>query len=181
MTEPYPTAINDFRSAVADFWGPTFSLTIFGLTSTVDRYAWIKGPRYQIVLHVGTQSWREIFTQVWHGLRPPTDKGLFSTEPIWYDLSSAMLTALQNAGFDADLPTTFVGHSKGGAICWLAARRMIFANGARSIDVLTFACPKVGDTRAVQNDGLRVTRHVIQRQDAIPLLPPNSPIIADCQ
>jgi len=62
-------------------------------------------------------------------------------------------------------------------VLWLLARRMMDFSLDRNIDVLTFACPKVGNFRAVRPAGLRVVRHVIHRQDIIPLLPPNSTIL----
>jgi len=88
-----------------------------------------------------------------------------------------MLDTLEAFGFNPNKPTTFVGHSKGGAVVWIAARRMIDADDTRDIDVLTFAVPKVGDDRLVATNGLTHTRHVIHRQDVIPLVPPNAPII----
>lgn len=75
LTEPTPAALTEFDQAVALLWGPDFTTLIFPGGTTVNRYAWITGPQFQIVLRVGTQSWAELWRQVWHGLNPRTITG----------------------------------------------------------------------------------------------------------
>jgi hypothetical protein len=173
MSNPFPDALDKFRAAVMELWGPDFALVILPLDSEVDRFAWINGPHFQIILRVGTQSWAEIFEQAWHGLQAAHNFGAFSTSPVWHDEALSLVGTLNALGFDPEKPVTFCGHSKGGAVLWILARMMIGANANRDIDVLTFGIPKVGDFRMRNQNFLRETRHVIHRQDVIPLIPPN--------
>jgi hypothetical protein len=161
-----------FRAACLALWGADFTVVISSETEPKERFALIAGPKFQVVLRVGTQDWAELFEQCFHSILSPRNYGTFGTSPVWFDESTTMLSSLDVVGWDPNLPTTFVGYSKGGCVCWIAARRMMEARATRSIDVLTIACPKAGDARLVENDGLRETRHIAHRQDIIPLVPP---------
>jgi hypothetical protein len=177
LTEPRPNAIADFRAACALLWGDDAVITIIPPNDITDRWAWIETDTYQILFRVGTQEWAEIFEQSFHGLQPPSDYGTFSTSPVWFDESTEMSNALNAFGWDPNKRVTMIGHSKGGAVLYILARRMLINNPDRSIDVLTFGSPKVGDTRLVEQDGIRAARHVIHRQDVVPLIPPNSSLL----
>lgn len=176
LTEPFPTALADFHGAVQALWGPGAPVTIVPADTTVNRWAWIELDTFQIVFRVGTQSWSEIFPQVWHGFAGAHDYGALSTEPVWWNEATALSDALNALGWNPDKPVTFIGHSKGGAVLWVLARRMLVNNAQRNIHVLTFGVPKVGDTRCVQSAGIRESRHVIHRQDVVPLCPPDPPL-----
>lgn len=166
-----PGDLATFHAAVALMW-PGFTVQIFFAASPVDRFAWINGPDWQLVLRLGTQSWAEIFSQVFSTIQPPRNFGAFSTSAEWFALSTEQATALEVFGWDPDKPVIFAGHSRGGVVQWILARRMMEANPARSIECLTFGVPKPGDVRLVELGGITRARHVIHRQDVIPLLPP---------
>jgi len=175
LTEPYANALNDFRSAVALLW-PGYRLVISRLDSIPDRWAWIEGPTFQIVLRIGTQNWQEIFRQAFHLNIPAHNYGNFSTSQEWYDAATDLSDSLTFVGFDPAKPMVFVGHSRGGAILWILGRRTTDDDPTREVDVLTFGCPRVGDFRMRMEQGITRSRHVMHRQDVIPIVPPNPPL-----
>jgi pimeloyl-ACP methyl ester carboxylesterase len=172
LTEPYATALADFNAAVALLW-PDYRVVIFPPDTTLDRWALIEGPTFQILLRVGTQEWSEIFTQAWHLNLPAHNYGAFGTSTEWFEQSSAMVDQLIAIAFDPAKPVYFVGHSRGGAVLWILARRMAEVASRTGLEVLTFGCPRVGDSRMIEQRSIRRMRHVIHRQDVIPLVPPN--------
>lgn len=171
MSSGDPADLTLFRDIVAELW-PDYTLTIFPLDTVVDRWALIVGPTFQILLRVGTQSWNEIFIQVFHGFQRSRNFGPFATSAEWFGASTDQNGFLNAIGWNPDKPCVFAGHSRGAAILWILARRMMNDNRARVIDFLSFGCPKVGDERMVDDGGIRFDRHVTHRLDPIPLLPP---------
>lgn len=172
LTDSIPGDLAKFELAVSQMW-PDYILNIFDDGSAVDRFAWLVGARFQIVFRLGTQSWQELITQSFHLNIPSSNMGAFSTSRDWFDLASDQLDQLNDAGWNPNKPITFVGHSKGGAVQWILARRMLEDNPDRDIECLTFGIPKVGDARMVELGGINRARHVIHVLDPIPLLPPN--------
>lgn len=176
LTEPYPAAIADFTTACNLLW-PGYTVTIFPPDSTTDRFAWIEGPRFQVIFRVGTQTWSEIFVQAFHLSQLPHNFGAFSTSAEWFALSTEQLVFLNGFGWNPDKPITFIGHSRGAVVLWILARRLLADVPTRDIEILTFGIPKPGDDRLVELDGIRAARHVIHRQDVVPLIPPGGGLV----
>jgi hypothetical protein len=172
LTDSVPGDLATFSTVVSQMWVDA-TTTIFYPFSAINRFAWIDLPDFQMVLRLGSQSWQEILVQAFHLNLPARDYGAFSTSPDWFNLASEQNDILNGVGWNPDKPVVFVGHSKGGVVQWILARRMMEDNSERDVEVLTFGVPKPGDARLVELGGISRARHVIHRQDPIPLLPPN--------
>ena len=176
LTDSVPDSLTVFDTAVHQLWGADANIFITPLDTSEDRWAWIDLPQFQVLMRVGTQFWSELFVEVWHGLQPPAMFGDLGTSPDWFNEATLMIQRLNGLGWNPDKQVTFIGHSKGAAILWLLARRMIDVAPQRHLDVLTLGCPKVGNANAILDHSFAHVRHVIHRQDVVPLLPPGSSI-----
>ena len=119
----------------------------------------------------GTDSladWLEINTKI--GMEDtPALHGQIHKGFKWATLS--LLPDLMLA-VDASLPTTFIGHSMGGAVAQLLAA--IFVQNRKDVnEVITFGQPKVGDKKFVKwwdSQGI-VTHRIVNQQDLVTTLP----------
>jgi hypothetical protein len=179
LSDDTPGALALVTTAAGMLWGDATNIVITPLDTTRDRLLWVNTPAFQVVLCVGTQTWEETWQQAWHGLQAPTNFGRWSTSVTWLQASDRLARDLQRLGFNPDKPLTLVGHSRGAAKVWIFARRMTDFTFNRNVDVLTFESPKVGDFRMIQNANLTNTRHIINAEDIIPLVPPNIQLLAE--
>lgn len=175
LVRPDPTDVLEFSNAVQLLW-PGAAININPGNSVVDRIALVKDDRRQIIFRVGTQSWGEIFLQSFHLNQRAVDRGAFSTSGDWFEQSTDDIDYLDDVGYDDTLPTWFVGHSRGGAVNWLTARRLTDPFPARRVQVLTFGVPKVGDDDCVRRGNIRDSRHLANVGDPIPFIPPRQPL-----
>ena len=177
LSEDGAAPLAPVTTAAGMLWGDATDIVITPLNTTRDRFLWVNTPAFQVVLCVGTQTWEETWHQAWHGLGAPVNFGRWSTSTTWLQAAALLAQELQRLHFDPDKPLTIVGHSRGAAKVWILARQMTDFNFNRNVDVLTFESPKVGDFRMIQNGNLANTRHIINQEDIIPLVPPNIALI----
>lgn len=175
---PGPTIVAEWTDTARLLWpAPIYDMLVEDPVIVANRFAWVKGPTYQVVFLVGTQEWGELFAQVFHGFQPPRLHGPWGTADVWFDAATDLSNRLNAAGWDPDLPITFIGHSKGGAVVYVLARRLLDANPNRNIQVLTFGIPKPGNLDLVRNTPTAAERHVVTAGDIIPYLPPSAPFL----
>lgn len=157
---------------------------IFGQGTTIDfrnpdadnnLYCVAQTPRNNIVILAGTHSWDLLARQIVQGMQGPTDYFTFGALPLHYNASTTVANFCNTAGMDATKPTLLVGHSMGAATAMTLWRRMIQANPDFNVRVITFGCPKPGDTRLVQawrlqGQGVSVVNH----GDPVARIPPSN-------
>lgn len=128
----------------------------------------------QLLLISGTTSYQQFALQAFTSLIGPANYGAYGTLFTWNNTASSVFELLKAFLADPDKPLLIVGHSYGAAVASLMAARMRLANPTREICLLTFGCPKPGDTRLV--DVLQSVRHLTLATDGdlICTLPPNA-------
>jgi hypothetical protein len=101
--------------------------------------------------------------KVHHGFRRSLD-ALWGAKTLLEEIRSAA---------EGGRPIFVTGHSKGGALATLAARRLAAA-GVTPSGVMTFGAPRAGDEAFAADYGARVDRHwrFEHQDDVVPHLPP---------
>lgn len=123
-------------SFVADSPTSPYSGSLIGISDT-----------QQVVMSSGTTNQQQWAAQLLYGSAGPQSFGLYSTNAQWWANANTLITRMLAAGYDPAKPTTYVGHSYGGAtVQVIAAQQLLFRPDA-DIQILTFGSPRAGDTR----------------------------------
>jgi len=158
MLEYYPEAT---ISVVPNGYGPipgTLIATLQGRT---------------IVIISGTTNPLQWSLQGFSGTVGLINFGQYSTLLAWRIASDAIQNRVMDATVNPTGPVSFIGHSYGGAVACILAVRARLYQPLRDIQLLTFGCPKPGDSRMV--DLLRTVRqtHFVNDDDPVTYLPPS--------
>jgi len=126
----------------------------------------------------GTSNDTQLVAQFASALFGINEAGGFWTSDVWFNVATSILNDMSAAGVSATLPITIIGHSYGGAVATIIAQRIKQGNPGTIVQLVTFGCPKVGDTRlsALLADVNRI--HVANAGDAVCDVPPSIPDIA---
>jgi len=156
----YPTAI---VSVAPNTTGPipgTLIATIQGRT---------------IVLISGTTNPLQWALQGFSGAAGLVNFGQYSTLLAWRIASDAIQNRIMDATLDPEGPISLIGHSYGGAIACILAARYRLHNPFRYIQLLTFGCPKPGDSRLADILSTVQQTHFVNDDDPVTYLPPSGP------
>ena len=173
LAEGDPASIATFHLAFDALWGPDYQLQITDGPGFQGKLAYIQGPTYAVVFVVGTQTWVELWREIWHGFEASRNFGRWSTSTHWFNRATELGDTLEDLGWNPDKPVTFVGHSQGDAISYILARRMLDFDDDRDVQLLTYGCPKIGDVRLTHDNEIMPARHLINDGDPVPLVPPD--------
>lgn len=142
----------------------------------------IQTKRNNLVILAGSHTWEIIGKQLISGFTGPTDYGTFSTLKLWFDAATYVFNFLNTVNVDYSLPTYLVGHSMGGATACVMWQRLHQAQVNRILRVVTFGCPKPGDTRLAEDMKLfMIGTHVWNTGDIVPAVPPDNSLQAALQ
>ena len=126
----------------------------------------------------GTQNFQQLATQAFQSIVGPTNRGIYSTLPLWYDASSWVFARMADAAVSPLLPVIFVGHSYGGCAAINCAARWIAANPTRRVACLTYGSPKPGDQRLQDLAGSTSFFGIVNDLDLTGAIPPDLPTLA---
>ncbi len=74
----------------------------------------------------------------------------WGTIPLWRAAAYEIHSRLESAGVTADMPVLICGHSYGGAVACNLAAVYHHATPDRDVCLVTFGCPKPGDSRLIR-------------------------------
>lgn len=151
--------------------GPSVILTHFPEAGTFPAMTIAVNPAYTMVFISGTTQYQQWALQGFSGLQGPSLRDGVRTVPLWFDLSVALLNALETAGSLADQPILLVGHSYGAAAACVLAIRLRQAKPDREISLLTCGLPKPTDAAGIEVLRTVEARHVFNVGDIIPQVP----------
>lgn len=133
----------------------------------------LRSPGRVLVWIAGTTSSAQLIRQGKEALKGAKPEGPYSTSPIWREGAGLVLQALTLAQVAGSQPIVLMGHSMGGAIACVVGRILGLEIPARSIQVLTFGCPKPGDRRLADWLETKKTRHIVNDGDVVPFVCPD--------
>jgi hypothetical protein len=126
----------------------------------------------------GTTTYQQLALQAFYfgfGMR---DQGVYSTTDLYERVALAILAIVSQAGGNGATRFVLVGHSYGGALAQIIAARLLLANPARPVEVLTLGAPMVGDDRLLAILDGAFVKHYVAQDDPVPHMPPASIILA---
>jgi len=153
-------------AAVIALLGPGTTVIVQGdnLTQATPRTMIATNGAVTLVFISGTTTAQQIALQGMFSLVPPQYQAGYGTNPVWNAAMNTVAQRIVDSGVSLDTEIRLVGHSYGGAIATLLAANMKRFQPGRTIELLTFGAPKVGDDRlgallvnvpsmAIANDG----------------------------
>jgi hypothetical protein len=165
-----PTAL----AKLTAFLGPNYAITKVDNSDSVVPGTMIAVTSGRVVIFIsGTTHLEQLVLQAVQSFNPPTDRGGYSTLPLWDMACNEIFQRMNSAHVGASDELCLVGHSYGGACAQIIAYRMARANPRRRISLLTYAAPPVGK---LPNSGEYpspiVSSFIINRGDPVASLPP---------
>lgn len=130
---------------------------------------------HTIVVISGTTNPLQWAIQGFSGAVGLIDFGTYSTLLAWRIASDAISNRVMDATVDSTGPVSLIGHSYGGAVACILAARYRLAQPFRSIQLLTFGCPKPGDSRLAELISTVRQTHFVNDDDPVTYLPPSGP------
>lgn len=116
----------------------------------------------------GTTTNAQLSQQAGEMAGGPVDFGRYGTLNIWRDGVQFVKDLMRDAGVGVATPVLLCGYSMGGAIAFNHAVELMLGRPQRSIELLTFGCPRPGDDRFIYyTSGMR-QRHIKNAGDVIP-------------
>lgn len=165
------TAVQDFFEA---WLGPQATLTFVAVNGLIPAMGFVTTGTYTLAFITGTTQFQQLALQALQGLAGPENFGNVATAQIFWDLSSAILAALEGIPWDPTKPLFLCGHSFGAAGCAVIAVRLTMAHPERVIRLMTFGMPKCVDNAGM--DHLQALEHVfVANQGDIVTTVPLSP------
>lgn len=131
----------------------------------------LKHPKRVFLWMAGTTNANQLIEQFSHYIQRPVEYGTFGTNPYHYRGRAMALDLLARVGVTDEMPITLIGHSMGGAICWVLGVQMWQRRPARDIEVLTIGSPKIGDDRIFELAQRIKGISYANEEDAIPWQP----------
>lgn len=179
--------IDEIYKSLAD--GIAAARAFFGPTATItgDERGALFAPRSVIVIirdHCfvfceGTTMGAQWGGQILGAGFGVPSQGTYGTLDIWEFSARELMRRLGRVGGGDARRFQFVGHSLGGATCSVAAAVVKQAVPERVVELLTFGCPKPGDTRLTRMLDDVAGTHYVNEGDAVPYVPPrNSDLIS---
>lgn len=158
---------------VQAYFGPEATVSLVPNTSSTNPGTIIViTPKQTVVFISGTSNLNQAATQVLYQGLGAFNVGTYSTNLQWFAGASAVVQRINAAGADPTRPITLIGHSYGGAAACLIGAAYVQQTPDRDISLLTFGCPKPGDSRLTDIlAGLRQI-HYANQGDPIPAIPP---------
>ncbi|CAM3745083.1 lipase family protein [Vibrio aquimaris] len=92
-----------------------------------------------------------------------------------YEQVASDITLALSSLKDENKPLLVTGHSLGGAIATIAAKRLMFKNGIAAC--YTFGAPRVGDHEWASHMKTPIYR-IVNAADSVPMFPPNSGVLS---
>lgn len=129
--------------------GASAVVTVHAGTTLLPPVCTVVHPQFSIIICAGTENFQQLATQAFLSIRRPTNYGILSTHPLWYNASNWVNDFAVADGVDENKPVLLVGHSYGGATASILAARYRAANPLRQVRYITYGCPKIGDVRLV--------------------------------
>lgn len=129
-------------------------------------------PGKLLVIVSGTTTPQQLALQFAYGVAP-INVGQFSTHLIHWAASWIIHARAIAAGANNNDEVILIGHSYGAAVATILAARYRLGDPARSIRLLTYACPQTMDARGREILQSVPQIHVANRGDPVPELPPH--------
>lgn len=130
-------------------------------------------PDETIVVVSGTTNPQQWALQAMFGAAPISSYGWYRTLELWGQAASVVMRRVYDAGADPSKPIRLVGHSYGGAVASILAARFRFGQRGRTIQLLTFGCPKPGDDQLARWLSLVDSVHLVNHDDPVTYLTPS--------
>jgi hypothetical protein len=121
---------------------------------------------------VGTTNAAQGILQGSGNLGGPIELGGYSGMEYWFSGARDAYKLMAALGIPADMPLTLCGHSMGGAIVSTMAARFRVQSASRDVQILTFGCPRPGDSRMKK---LLATCRVVQIRNSGDVVPWTAP------
>jgi len=164
--------------AIRLFLGNGVGVIHHGSTTFFPEVTTIVTDEYAVAIITGTGNVQQGALQAFQAIVGPTDCGIISTLPIWYDQAIRVITLLENDGMRSDRPVMFVGHSYGASSAIIASALCKAHQPGRDVRRITFGSPKPGDYR-LRNLSLNVAGiDLMNNNDLVTTLPPDRLTIA---
>jgi len=126
-----------------------------------------------IVFITGTTNYQQIALQGMFSLVPPSLSAGYGTNPVWQGGAHVVDSRIAAAGIPTTSEIRFVGHSYGGAVSAVLAAMYKRFLPNRSVELLTFGCPKPGDQRLADLLAAVPSMNIVNNDDPIPSMPPS--------
>lgn len=157
--------------------GPGTTVTVAGdnLTAVTPRTLIATNGSVTLVFIAGTTNYQQTALQGMFSLIPPSFMAGYGTNAVWQAASHIVAQRIIDSGVSLNTEIRLVGHSYGGAVATLLAAQMKRFTPGRTIELLTFGAPKVGDDRLVALLTNVPSMAIANDGDPIPSLAPALP------
>lgn len=169
----YANAGDQITKTIEDFCEGPVTVTFIPPAGLFVGITVARGPNWTAVCLDGTRDFQQLAMQGLRAKNGPTDFGIFSTNPLWYQCATYVHVQLFQLGITTLDPIFFTGHSYGAAVALICAARYRFGNLAREIRYLTFGCPKIGDRRLAIYVNLCAGASLRNHNDVVTAIPPD--------
>jgi len=133
----------------------------------------ITTPDWQVAILDGTRNFQEFALQGFSFIVGPTNFGILSTVPLWYQSATQIIAQLQADGLTPTSKLMLAGHSYGGSVALTIAARLRSWNPSLEINYLTLGVPKIGDQRFLTLVDACNGRNIANDDDIVTILPPD--------
>jgi hypothetical protein len=169
----YADNVGRITAAFLSFLGPSATVNVHTQANLMPSVTTVITPYFSVAVVDGTRDFQQLALQAFQSISRPTNHGAFGTLPLWYEASSWIHSKLTQDGAPGNGPVFLCGHSYGAAAALVLAGRYRNWNSSRTINYLTFGCPKIGDTRLVELVRQCAGTDLANDNDIVTVVPPD--------